>query len=447
MKDDCLLNCMQEYKSRLMYLADSDGSTREKKQRVYLLERYRNLVLYRKKYERKWERLCSKYEKVKIVGIQFVSIGETLPRLFTMIKDVKAGDKATLYVVLPVFFEYYTGGIYNKRIFDLLGRHLYFMNESNIDFWIYAAARHAQELDKSEFYKYTARRAGYIKVKAGRPLIPFTKEQIEEGELKLKRMGIQGEFICLHARENLVKELDWTEELAKEASCRDCDINSYEKASLYMRNLGYQSVRMGKYEKRECRIPYVIDYANYYYDEFMDFYLLSKSKFLVGSNSGLPAVAGFWGCPILVTNVVNICYGAESWPNTGLDMYIPKKYWSEREKRYLNLYEMLDISNECDIYNSKFRRRKIILEENTQDEILEATAEMNARLDHQWIASEEETADRKKYWKIMDAWKKKHSYVLPRRQWKGYTMLFWQISYNYLKKNRYLLDVDSALLE
>lgn len=447
MKDDYLLSCMQEYKSRLMYRADSDVCIRRKNTHLYLLEMYRNLVFYERKYEKKWERLCRKYKKVKIVCIEFVSIGETLPRLFTMIKDLKERDKGTLYVVLPAFFEHYKGGIYNKRIFDLLGRHLYFVNESNIDFWTYVVMRHAQKLDKSELHKYDARRAEYIKVKAGRPLISFTEDQIREGELKLRQMGIQGEFICLHARENRVKELEWVEEMAKETSCRDCNINSYEKASLYMGNLGYQSVRMGKYEKRECYIPNVIDYANDYYDELMDFYLLSKSKFLLGSNSGLPAVAGFWGCPVLATNIVNICYGLESWPNTGLDMYIPKKCWSEREKRYLNLYEMLDISNDCDIYNSRFQRKRIILEDNTQDEILDATVEMNARLDHQWVISEEEAADRKKYWKIMDSWKKKHSYVLPRRKWKGYTMLFWQISYNYLKNNRYLLDVDLSLLE
>lgn len=447
MKDDYLLGCIQEYKNRLMYSTDRREGMKEKKQKVQLFKMYKDFIVYGKKYERRWRRLCNRYKKIRIIGIEFVSIGETIPRLFTAIKDLREESPKTLFVVLPVFFQHYSGGIYNKRIFDLLGRHLYFIRESNISFWLYVAAKHAETLDKSWFHHYDARRAERVKVKKGKALVPFTKEQTEEGEARMKQMGITGEFICLHARENRVKELEWVEEMAKETSCRDCDINSYGKACLYMEDLGYQAVRMGKYEIKQCKIPGVIDYANDYYDELMDFYLLSKSKFLLGSNSGLPAVAGFWGCPVLITNVVNLCYGLEAWPDTGLDMYLPKKYWSEKEKRYLNLYEILEISNDCDIYNSKFRRRQIVLKDNTQEEILEAVKEMNAKVDGRWTVSEEEDKDRRKYWQIMDAWNRKHSYVLPRRRCKGYTMVFWQISYSYLKNNRYLLDVDSSLLE
>jgi len=452
-KDNYLLNCIQEYKSRLMYDTGSGGGGKRKdkyprfEKKIQLLEMYKDFIIHGKKYEQRWKRLCRKYSKVSVVGIQFVSIGETMPRLFMMIKDLKERDKSTLYIVLPVFFDAYKGGVFNYQIFSLLGRYLYFIKESNIDFWTYIVVKYPQMIDKSEFHKYYARRAEVVKVKAGKPLIPFTESQIREGEQKLKQMGIRGEFICLHARENRVKELGWVDEVAKETSCRDCDINSYEKASLYMESLGYQSVRMGKYENKQCNIPNVIDFANDYYDELMDFYLLSKCKFLLGSNSGLPAVAGFWGCPVLVTNVVNICYGAEAWPDTGLDMYIPKKYWSKRDNRYLNLWEMLDISNDCDIYNSKYQRKKIVLEDNTGEEILNATMEMNEKLDNQWVTSAEEERDRKKYWEIMDAWKRKHSYVLPRRKCKGYLMVYWQISYTYLRNNRYLLDVDLTALE
>ncbi len=447
MKNNYLLNDILEYKTRLR---------KDDKERYYIkkfgrylsmLEFKKNFILYRKKYEKRWRKLCTKFEKIRIVGVEFVSIGETIPRLFLMRRDFEKEDKSILNVVLPIFYEAYTGGIYNEKILELFGRDLYFVTKSNIDFWAYVLAKHAEMIDKRAFHQYYARKSEYFPVQIGKPLLPFTEKQIKEAEPKMKQMGIRNEFICLHARENRAKELDWAEALAKDTSCRDCDINSYKKACLYMESLGIQSVRMGKYEIRKCNIPGVIDYANNYYDELMDFYLLSKSKFILGSDSGLPAIAGFWGCPMLMTNMVPICYGFESCPNTGFDMYIIKKYYSQKEKRYLNLYEILDASNECDMYNSRFRKRGIILENNTEDEILEATKEMNERIDGCWVISAEEEEDMKKYHLIMDSWKNKHTYVLPRRKCKGYMMPFHKMSYSFLKKNRYLLDVDDSLLE
>ncbi len=441
MKDKYLLDCIQTYKRRLVWSIQADNRCKMQ-EKILTFQMYKNFLLFGKQYEKKWRRLQKKYNKVNMIGVEFVSFGETLPRLFTMLQDFGREDKRVLNVVLPIFCEAHIGGIHNKRIFDMFERHLYFVRESNIDFWAYVVSNHAESINKKYFYKYNARRPEYISVKLGIPLLPFTNEQVREAEAKMKHMGIKGGFVCLHSRENRVKELEWNVNLLGKTSCRDCDINSFGKASLYMENLGYQSIRMGKYEVKKCSIPGVIDYSNNYYDELMDFYLLSKCKFLIGSDSGLSTSAGFWGRPVLITNVVPICYGFESCPNTGVDMYIPKKFWSEKEKRYLNLYEMLDISNDCDIYDSRYQKRRIVLEDNTQDEILEATKEMNAKLDGCWVTSKEEEADRKQYWRIMDLWKKNHSYVLPRRKYRGYVMLFQEISYSYLKNNRYLLDVD-----
>lgn len=441
MKDEHLLNCIQIYKRKLMGRMETDNYPKMQ-ERIFTFQMYKNFLLFGRRYEKKWERLHKKYNKINVIGVEFVSFGETIPRLFMIMHDFEKADKKVLNVVLPVFFDTHIGGIQNKRIFDIFGRNLYFVKESNIDFWAYVVAKHAEILNKKDFHKYYARHPECIAVTLGKPLLPFTKELVREAEAKMKCMGVEGEFICLHARENRVKELEWNVDLLGGTSCRDCDINSYSKASLYMKNLGYQSVRMGKYEIKKCDIPDVIDYSNDYYDELMDFYLLSKCKFLIGSDSGLSTSAGFWGRPVLITNMVPMCYGFESCPNTGFDMFIPKKFWSEKEMRYLNLYEMLDISNDCDIYDARYQKRKIVLRDNTSDEILKATEEMNARLDGCWVVSKEEEEDKQKYWRIMDLWKKEHSYVLPRRKCKGYVMPFQQISYSYLKNNRYLLDVD-----
>ena len=80
-------------------------------------------------YEKKWQYLNRKYDQVNVYGIEFVSIGETIPRLFMYLKDRKKRDKKIFHIVLPTFFSYYTAGVVNKKIFDVFGKYIHFVTE------------------------------------------------------------------------------------------------------------------------------------------------------------------------------------------------------------------------------------------------------------------------------------------------------------------------------
>ncbi len=399
-------------------------------------------------YERQWNSLLMKYEQIILHGIQLVSIGETVPRLFNLIEDINQENRKVLHVVLPTFFKQYTGGIYNRRLFDIFGKKIYFIRESNIDLWTYIFFFHMKDINMEQFDRYLSARLGAIDIDPGNLLLPFCRSEILEGESKLQRMGVNGEYICLHARESNVKLLDFSKKDEIDSRCRNCDINTFFKTSRYFHGLNMQSIRLGKYENQKCNEGTIIDYANRYYDEFMDFYLLSRCKFTISCDSGIAAICGYWGRPAIITNIVSICYGAESLGSTGYDMYLPKKFYSQKKHRYLNLYEMLDVMNACVIVTSNFTKRGIILEDNTEDEILEAAKELNDRMDHRWVESDEEKKHYEMYWEIMHKWEKNHSSVKARKMggFKGYTMLFHRLSYTYLKNNLYLLDVDISLL-
>lgn len=395
-------------------------------------------------YEKKWQRLRRKYKQICFYGIEFVSIGETVPRLFNLINDSEQGDRETLRVVLPTFYVSYVGGIYNRRLYDLFGKKVYFVKDSNIDFWTYVICLHTKQIYTDGFNRYISSRLGGTKTFPDKPLLPFSEEEISEGEDKLRKMGVDGEFICVYARESNVKTVDFSKRHGYESKCRNCELSTFVKTSRFFYKRNIPSVRLGKYETKECNESTIIDYANEHYDEFMDFYLFSKCRFLIGCDGGLIGVCGYWGRPVLMTNGINLCYGWESWPDTGYDMYIPKKFYSKKKRRYLNLYETLDIMNICGIFTSNFVKKGIVLEDNTEDEILDAATELNDRLEHIWIESEEEKIHYKKYWEIMDKWKREHSYVVSRKAsgYTGYTMCFIRLSYNYLKNNLYLLDVN-----
>lgn len=413
------------------------------------LQKYRHFRLKNIfKYEKQWYELNRRFEKIIIHGIQFVSIGETIPRLYNLIEDLNHESENILHVVLPVFFEYYTGGIYNRKIFKIFGKRIYFIKASNVDFWTYVLYFHLDSIFLEEFDKYKSVRLQPVKISVNHLLLPFNKTECRVGEKKLLEMGIKGEFICVHAREAKVKLADFNQRFANESRCRDCCIDTFFKTSYYFHDKNLQSVRMGKYETRKCDETCMIDYANKYHDEFMDFYLLSRCKFLIGCDSGLNIIGGFFGRPVLATNMITICYGGESLPDTGYDMYMPKKFYSKGKRRYLNLYEMLEMMNDCSMNTSNFLINGIKLEDNTQEDILEAAIEINNRIDHKWIETEEERKHYEKYWAIVKKWKYNHKTVKARERggFSGYTMYFYKVSYSYLKKNLYLLDVDLSSL-
>ena len=284
-------------------------------------------------YERKWQRLIRKYAEVCIYGIQFVSIGETIPRLFMYLRDHAKSDKHTLCVVLPTFFHgYYIGGVVNHKIFDVYGKHLYFITEKNIGFWKYASIFHADQINMEQFDAYQYRDVSYtFHIKLGQPMLSLNKKIRGYAEDKMRSMGIRGEYICIHAREVATKTKNFISAY-DDTSVIDADINSYGQACIYMREQGCQAVRLGKDESKECRIESVIDYANQFYDELMDFYLVENCRFIIGGMAGIVAVASFWGRPVLQVNTLSFCYGQESLSRTDYDLYIPKKLYSTRKR-------------------------------------------------------------------------------------------------------------------
>ncbi len=104
----------------------------------------------------------------------------------------------------------------------------------------------------------------------------------------------------------------------------------------------------------------------------------------------------------------------------------------------LNIYEMWEVSLMCDRRSVQFEKEKVELIDNTEEEILKATVEMNEKLDHTWNTTDEEIKCMEKYWQILSIWKNNTSKV---NGGLGLAMYNRPISYSYLKDNMYLLDV------
>lgn len=407
---------------------------------------YKSKLLSDEFYEKKWESLTYRFSKINLYAIQFISMGETTARLVRMVCDLNENKlkQDELHVVLPVFPENYKGGVYNEKALEVFRRYLYIIDDSNIDFWEYILSTHKKEINMGNFTRYKNRQSGYIQVEIGKPIIELTNALLSEAEKKFHKLKIRGDFVCIHAREQNEKKINYNIEYARETTVCDCNINSFGRGCMYLQQNGMQVVRMGKFENNECSIPGMIDCANQYHDELMDFYLLHKCKFMIASNSGLFVLPGYFGRPYIMVNVIAMTMGYESTAFLRDNMYVPKKFWSEKENRYLNLYEILEVTDECHVYASRYRERNIRIIDNTEEEIYEAVLEMNQRMDGDWAESVQEKECMEKYREIFCTWKRKHRWARERKKYKmqGGTPNESRISWNYLKRNLYLLDTD-----
>lgn len=393
---------------------------------------------FRKDYRYQALELLKVYETIKLILIEFHAFGETFPRIYTLCQDIDS-EKKILYVVLPYFNNNFCGELPNKRMFDLFDKNICFIKKENIHFWEYFFSNYFERIDISDFFSYIERRVGAYEIQLGKNEVKLSQKLEQEGIEKAKKLGIEDTFVCLHVRDKGVTK-DWLNK--NESGIREADIESYIKMSEMLQKKQITTIRMGKFEERRVIADSIVDYPFIGHDDLLDFYLLSKCKFTVGTNSGLSAVAPFMGKPLLYTNNVAFVGLLESMPYTQYDRYIPKKCYSIKKKKYLNLKEILDMDNFCMIYATNYRVNGIVWEDNTEEEIAEAVMEMNSRIDGTWIETDEEKRCMEKYTMIMENWKNEHKSInfRNRLRWRGYTMMPIPISYSYLKKNMYLLE-------
>ncbi len=186
--------------------------------------------------------------------------------------------------------------------------------------------------------------------------------------------------VTLHNREEgYLREAD-THEIH---AFRNADINNYVPAIEYLLSKGYYVVRIG--DKTMQPLPElserVID-APFHklYSSFVELCFIATCRFYLGIPSGPQSLQMSLPVPGLI---VNSLIKSESWGNEG-DIYLMKKYYSHVLKRYLSYSEVVT-SPLPDFQEAQmYRDSGVELHENSAQEILEATREMDARLNGEY---------------------------------------------------------------
>ena len=298
----------------------------------------------------------------------------------------------------------------NLQLRKMLNRKICIMPFANIlvdlNKWLPGENRHIID------WTYYAECADFKKSeKNPTPVIELTKAENEKGQRNRLEFGISENMphVCFFARDSSYMERVYGGEKSGIWSYhdyRDSDIDNYMPAieSITVNN-ELAALRMGKIVEKEIRSnnKLVIDYASSKDKcDFMDMYLLSTCLFCVAAVTGLSNVATMLRRPIVFVNAVPILTLYHGRYGYGC-VYIPKKLWLKKEKRYMSLQETLEQKADNLCLAKDYETKGIQLIENTAEEIKEVVLEMYDRVKGKWQETKEERNLQEKFWKFIGA--------------------------------------------
>jgi len=225
------------------------------------------------------------------------------------------------------------------------------------------------------------------------PQLSFIENEEKKGLMLLDSMGIKPDvsFVCFHARDK--NYLDKIYKLKSHTlwsyhDYRDCDVDNYLLAAKYLASQKIYALRMGFIVEKKLSetTKYIIDYATNFRSDFGDIYLPAKCKFFLGNTAGNRLAAAIFNVPIAFANSVpfgDISMGKK-------DVFIPKKYWLKKDKRFLTFREIIAMGADWWLRSELYKQAGIEIIENTAEEILGLAKEINERVDNVWVGSQED---------------------------------------------------------
>lgn len=233
------------------------------------------------------------------------------------------------------------------------------------------------------------------------PHINFTKEEEVFGREQLRKLGIDDDssFICFHARDPVYLDTLFTSADWRYHDYRNCSINNYIAAAEELSQRGYFLIRMGSKVKEPLKVnnERIIDYAVKYRNDFLDIYLSAKCRFFLGCGSGIDEIANIFRRPVVYVNFIPF-ERVYSWKQDHI--FIPKKLWLRKEKRFLTFREILGSGMGRCLFGEQFEAAGIEVIENTSEEIKAVAVEMDERLNGTWKETSEDIELQNRFWSL-----------------------------------------------
>lgn len=205
--------------------------------------------------------------------------------------------------------------------------------------------------------------------------IKLTKSEIEKGKQMAKNLKLMPDdkYVCLVCRDSAYLKKSYPEKDYDYHSFRNANIKDFLITCNFLTDLGYKVVRIGNIveNKFETNNPKIIDYSSSkFVDDFLDVYLVSRCEFIITTATGIDEIAAVFRKPFVTVNYAPLGL-LEYRPNKNFLVF--KKYFCKIKKRYLTISEIFDTNGAFYAKTNDFIKNKIILTDNTPEEILEAT--------------------------------------------------------------------------
>ena len=230
------------------------------------------------------------------------------------------------------------------------------------------------------------------------PQLSFTPKEEERGRKLLESIGIKpgAPFVAFYARDKAYLKKAQSHKKWSSHDYRDCSIHNFLPAAEYLASLGIYAIRMGYIVNDPIKTdnPYIIDYATNHRSDFGDIYISAKCKFFLGSNGGLCSLAWIFNVPVAYTNGVEPAIRKD-------DVFMPKKLYSNEKKRFLSFKEIAGFNTMHHWSGKNYEKIGVRPVENTAEEILALTKEVNSRLDGAWTTSKEDEELQEQYRRLL----------------------------------------------
>jgi len=226
-----------------------------------------------------------------------------------------------------------------------------------------------------------------------------TVEKEYKAEILLKDLGLkENEYICFHNRDSAYLE-NYSNDSNKH-DFRDFEFNDYADAVSYNSRLGLKSVRLGKVVKEEYNGAgnnLFLSLTNEKRDDFLDLSVINHALFYVGCNTGFSIIARLYRRPQLMVNYIPfIIRELSAWSENSI--FIPKKLFNKKNKRFLTFNEMALLSYDIHYKGDFFSENDLKVVNNSPEEIAAAVEEMYLRLTGGWNESKEQQSLQNKFW-------------------------------------------------
>ena len=198
----------------------------------------------------------------------------------------------------------------------------------------------------------------------------------------------------------------------------------FESTINYFSKKNYLNCRVGNLteKKLELKDSFFIDYSkSNYVSEELDIYLIYKSKFFIGTGSGLDKIASFFRIPMLCINSFNLSYLPHYFNKC---IYIPNNYFDIEKNELISFKDQIDPNFKKDLTTGRnlskyatskeYIRNNVKIIYNTSNDIFDGAKEINLLADNELILDKKDIDYQNQFWEILKINKiSKHFIISP----------------------------------